>query len=768
MNAKVTDIEKALSRLNHEVSDLHPRLQELFGKLANVTDVEYTHGPNEMGADFILTEKNNMGGTDYVGVIVKNKNLTQSGINDVDRQIGECGTPRCIGNGKQRVHMNKVLVIVNGTISRNAKDKIHAAHKIGVTFVSRKGLANLMSAHDYNPTSDLPTNIAICLSKQVDLAENLKKQSIGLGVSDTDNVFMKQRIIKHDPHQYTHGKSPRRAKKPQKYQVVSIDTAIKDNNTFLLYGEPGCGKSKMLQNVLSNYASVDSFKSTKMIPIYVTCKDVIEKYGGEIQKLVDCFEKKHGLKESDTEIFYILIIDGIDESGLSRHDRIDQIAKWKKESAPGKVKKMIFSSREYIEQRNLSLPMYRVADLSSREVVNAIKTHLSHLDTVGRIVTDIQRSDIFRSLPQTPLAIVILINLLKNESMQQELPSTLTELFSKYTECSLGRWDSDVADGMKQRKYEATDKILTRIAVYMLDNGVTQLNQGETIDFFHGYLNERNLGIDAESLFERVTLNSNLVYLHDGVFRFRHRTIAEFFYSKHFSDSRIDDIGETIFDVQWSTILFFYVGLQKDCTRLLEKISNINPQQENCRILKAFNMANILLAAYATPYDVIEKVLESTFINLSRYLEDIFGGEIAESGLVKHSVMRVLLFFRIAMDYYFSRPFFKEAIANSMIRIEELEIDDNVKSNSLFLLNMAHETQGGGNIFESMVEKLGNRIPAHIQLAIRHETDFMEKIGKDVQKFKRTIKKNLLIARRRENVSHLYDREIRYLPTRPE
>ncbi|MGR3913367.1 MAG: NACHT domain-containing protein [Gammaproteobacteria bacterium] len=770
MSTEIKNIQRALAKLKREVDDLHPHLLEFLGRIASVTHVEYTHGQNEWGADFVLTEQDSLtGNSTYVGVVVKNGDITQSKFDDVLKQIEECKHARPIDNGGQMVRMNRVWVIANGTISKNVKEKIYDARMIGVEFTDRKELSALMAQHNYSPSEGLPTNIAICLAKQSALASALKKESISLGIAGQEPIFMDQMVIRKEPFQYVQKNVHNKRTKAD--AKVSVHKALDNNHSLVIHGEPGCGKSKMLQDILERHASDAAFEKTKMIPIFVECKDLLEKHDSKISQLIGGFEQDHGLGESTAEFYYLVIIDGIDECGLTRDERIENIKTWKQEPSHGKVKKMVFASRDHIEEKRLSIPTYRIAPLTMREIVAVIKKSLAGVDVLDRIVNDVVRSDIFRTLLQNPLATTILISLLRGDESIHELPANLTELFVKYAEISLGRWDKNLEEGQKQRRYEASSHILAHVATYMLDYQLHQIAESEAKKFFEKYLEERNLSIASDDLFRRVVEKSNLVYLHDGIFRFRHRTIAEFFYSKGFSESRIAELGEQVFDVRWATILFFHVGAQKDCPELLEKINGIKPQHEGGKIMKAINMANILLAGYATPYARIQGILQSVFIDASDYLESVIGGKMENSALAKLSAMRVLFFFRIVMDYEYSRPFFKQAIEDSLIRIEDLDIDDNVKAATLFLLNLAYVSLDGENIFSGMIKKLGNRIPAHIQLGINHETDYMHQVGADVKKFKRVVKRSLLSASKgpaggRSRVSGLYTKEIRYLPKR--
>ena len=763
MTMKIADIEKALASMKREVDDFHLHLREFLPKLEGIQDVEYTHGTQEFGADFVLTKRDNStGATRYVGVVVKKDKIIQGSVDDVIRQISECAKiSRLIGTVSDKIKMSEVWVIVNGSISNNAKEKIHAEHLIGVTFIDRKHLAKLMRDNDYNFGDDLPANISICLTKQSTYAETLKSQSINLGALGIANIFMKQSVIKHNSVQYN--REGKRKIKPN-IEKKTLQSVINNHHTILLFGGPGSGKSKMLQGILGDNVTVNVFKKTKTIPIYVTCQEILDTPDQKIAQVIDNFEKEHNLSDNTNDLNYMIIIDGIDECGLSWDERLEIIQEWKKESSLDKLQKLIFSSRDSFEGSQLSISKYRIADIQIKDVVKSIKESLSDIDTVDRIISDVVRSDIFRSLPATPLSTVILISLLKDQGGRHELPANLTELFAKYIEICLGRWDKNVKESLKQKRYEAANEILGKIAVYLIDNNIGKLAQSEAKDFFVSYLQERNLKIDENKLFNDVIEHSNLVFVDDGIFQFRHRTFVEFFYSKNFSDKKISKIGEDVFDARWSNILFFYVGLQKDCPDLLQQINSIIPKHEFGKVMKSIGMANILLAGYATPYMYVKEMLRCTFIDISKYLDDVFNRKIENSGLNEHSVMRVLFFFRFVMDYEYSRPFFGQAIEDSLIEIEDLDIEDDVKATALFLLNLPHQSLGGENVFSGMIKKLGDQIPVHIKLAINHETDLLEHYDGNVMKFKKTIRKNLLNKRKTDSVRYLYDKNIQYLP----
>jgi hypothetical protein len=88
------------SRIVDEVKDFHPLLNNLLSRLPQVLKVEYTHGPSEMGADFVVMRKDvTFDTSEYVGVIAKVGKVVQD-LLDIERQIDECSVPRLVGGGK--------------------------------------------------------------------------------------------------------------------------------------------------------------------------------------------------------------------------------------------------------------------------------------------------------------------------------------------------------------------------------------------------------------------------------------------------------------------------------------------------------------------------------------------------------------------------------------------------------------------------------------------------------------------------------------------
>lgn len=114
-----------IESISDEVGVLHPLLETIFHSLRGIQYCEYTHGPNEMGADFVLEKiDQDLDIQQYIGVVAKTEKILQN-FSDIERQIDECAIPRLIRQGSVNARLSEVWVITSKTISQNAKQKIN-------------------------------------------------------------------------------------------------------------------------------------------------------------------------------------------------------------------------------------------------------------------------------------------------------------------------------------------------------------------------------------------------------------------------------------------------------------------------------------------------------------------------------------------------------------------------------------------------------------------------------------------------------------------
>ena len=193
----------------------------------------------------------------------------------------------------------------------------------------------------------------------------------------------------------------------------------------------------------------------------------------------------------------------------------------------------------------------------------------------------------------------------------------------------------------------------------------------------------------------------------------------------------------------WTTIYFFYVGLQKDCPELLDEIISIKTTNERTKILKVINLSNILLAGYLSPYDVISKGVEIAYREAVEHYFEIVNRDI-DTPLAEFTEMQLLAIFRYMLSDGYSYEFFHPAIEDALIRIsDDKNLSIEHQALNMFLLNTTYLEVGGTDVFNAMIENLGKNLPLTIQLAITHEADSLKLKSTSVRKVYKNINKNV-------------------------
>ena len=382
-----------------------------------------------------------------------------------------------------------------------------------------------------------------------------------------------------------------------------------------------------------------------------------------------------------------MLIDGVDEVKQNTEDRAEAISEIVEQSKDIKNLKVVITCRpmnssEFETRLGGEIACYEISPLTTHKVIKFIESLCSKLNLRERIVEDLKKSPLFRVLPRTPIAAILLAKLL--DENVQDLPSNMTELYSKYMELSLGRWD--IEKGLQsQKEFEALTAITTKIGKYMLDSGVFEISKEEVVEIFRQYLGKRNLEIDQSALFEKLVNRCDVVCCIDKDSRiaFKHKTFAEYFYAYDLMKANNYIIGENVYDLYWSNTYFFLTGLKRDCPKLVDDLVNIRPHENHLRLLKILNLGNFLLAAYSTPYDHIEKGVESVFVDAVDVYHEMKSG-LFDSPFMNLSEMHILAILRTFLKEGYSFKFFKNAIETAILNAEGNDMNTNKKALLLF------------------------------------------------------------------------------------
>ena len=251
-----------LESFDNEVKELHPFLKDLLPKLQNVKHVEYTHGNNEYGSDFILiTEDSTLIKENYIGVVVKSKKIQQNDVETIQRQIKESfKIPKKIFNGERSVSLNSVWFVTNKTISNNAKEKISCYFENkNISFIDIEHLIKLTDSFysDYwhDMTSSVSKHIADIRSK---VQEEDKRYTLLPNLDPQFYIEPDIFEIRRDEYRY-------KTNKKKKRDSVDINKIVEEEKFIMVEAQMGFGKSKLIRQLIKYYTELDIYEKKKIL-----------------------------------------------------------------------------------------------------------------------------------------------------------------------------------------------------------------------------------------------------------------------------------------------------------------------------------------------------------------------------------------------------------------------------------------------------------------------------------------------------------------------
>ena len=301
--------KKALvEAITDEVRVLHPLLNHVLRHINGVSYVEYTHGPNEKGADFIVSRIDDaLGATNHIGVVVKVGKILQN-FDDVARQVEECLMPRAIRGGMDQIRLTEVWVLNTSSISRNAQDKIQEKYKTQkISFIQGEKLTELIDKYADYFWYNVPTDVGGYLK---DLSSHLATLDAELSVLkglNCDDFYVSPDIQEFSKPLYS------RHSRPQKPRLVNFQEVVRKEKVCFLEGDMGFGKSKTARAITLHYTAPEIFKQLGVIPVFFTFR-VFAEGNKTLTQFLQEATKQYFQLDSYPKADFLFVIDGVDEA----------------------------------------------------------------------------------------------------------------------------------------------------------------------------------------------------------------------------------------------------------------------------------------------------------------------------------------------------------------------------------------------------------------------------------------------------------------------
>lgn len=742
--------KRKINNLSDEVRELHPLLSELFTKIPSITNMYYTHGNAEFGTDFVLTHFDELlDSEDYIGVIVKSKSITQGALHDVDRQVKECSMPRLIENGKKKIVLSTIWIVTSQNIAQNAKEKINFDYPDKkIKFIDDQKLIKLIDRHLDNYWYDINLKVSTYLNDLRIRAEE-EDRSYSLVPGLQGNLYIEQDLVRVINEGYDY----KEKRKKKVFEKVDIYREIADKRFILIEGQMGAGKSKLLRHLAIHYSNPDVYLETKIVPIFIQYKLLIEGQLFSVNNIIHNVINNKILSLNGIN-GYVILIDGFDEVNNSIDENVENLKLLLESHKIDRTCSVIVATRhinilssQIIDGKHLA--RVELSSLSAKKMFEFLRKLCNALNIADRLFEDITKSPLMQQLPQSPIAAILLAKLIENNS--KDLPSNMPELYQKYLELALGRWDID--KGLEsQKEYDVALAITMEIAEYIFENNVDEISCDILLEKINAYLSPRNLNVESRRITNILLERSGvLIKDHDSeTIRFTHRTFAEYFYALLKTQTNSLIVDSKIFSVYWMNVYYFYIGIKRDCLNYLQSIIDLVPENESEKWLKIINMANFFMAGYSTPYSIVESNIHKILIDTAMLYSEI---TVNKTDSVFSSLPEIVLLWWIqyALRSSYSYEYFAKSIDDCVIRIVEAPtVSDEIKSYALFFLSVIGIEQNNRNPLDFLLSDYKHMLPITIQVGLLNE---IEKLSDKNDKERRGLK---MLNKRLKNVSKKY------------
>ena len=311
-----TEILDRIGRIGSEVKEFHPLLHEVFKRHDRITRVEYTHGPSEMGADFVLVRKHDvLKREEYIGVIAKVGKIHQN-LSAIREQIDECLTvPRPLEEGKKTIHLSEVWVVATSTITAGAKTKIHSTYKASkVHFVSGRDLAALVEECAPHYWSDVPIETSTYLAE---VRADAREQDERLDIIQVTGqpLYIAQQVDRVVVDPYKH-----RAKRTRRRAKIDPLEEIESNRFMFIEAGMGGGKSKLIRHLAQSIADSAISATKSWLPVSTTYRTLIDEYTGSLTNCLNARVPAVVQRQLAADARIIFLVDAMDEKEQSQAD----------------------------------------------------------------------------------------------------------------------------------------------------------------------------------------------------------------------------------------------------------------------------------------------------------------------------------------------------------------------------------------------------------------------------------------------------------------
>lgn len=663
------------SRAKHLLSfsevELHEELKSLFEKMEINDPVEITHSNDEYGRDLVIEHKDTWGKR-YIGVIVKKSDSSgkitgESGkvIDKIVMQTREALSNPCplCEISVDVVTISDIKVIFVGKLTKHAVWRVQ--HEVKEAFIQLFAIGWLIEKFtEYYPEVFFQGKLAEYIKEQISVFET-KRQSM-IQPSPLSSSFVSPWISEIEaPSSFTEELIETFRSRRLPFQV--LEQVVEERKRVLLIGDPGTGKTTALAKIALDIfekcigvITSDKGIAQLEIPIFVKAGDLVSK---DIEELIEAGLPAGPARERVD--IKVILVDGLDEVTVDKRAEIlVKLDTFCKSHDYG----LVVSTRKVEALKDAITPFrqYELLPFEYEQAMAFVRRFVKDPELLSIIDEGLRRKDLKMSL--TPLALELLIQV---ASVEKEIPASTTEIFERFTDGVLGRFDA--AKGIQSVfEYFIKKRFLAELAwseFYSKDRLIISYKD------FNGFVQiyAQKYGRVERDLDQFISeiIRASILEIGDTV-SFRHRSFLEFCSAFALAQHRADhenlneDVASIYFDLMWTEITFFYIGILREVSeQIVQKLDDYDESQFEFKVQKAL-IGRLLQAGWDTPSNIKLTALEVALRQIKSIrdeLDSAIGTAIKAKGVPIPAISSDIFIIALAEYSFGSITFLNEALS---------------------------------------------------------------------------------------------------------